>query len=79
VISSRWELRVASRRRQRDLTYVYDAAGSSPPTSRTTRSSQQRTVRWGTACQVQRIISESNPEGDFDVASKPEILLKVRP
>ncbi|MFZ2447122.1 MAG: UDP-glucose/GDP-mannose dehydrogenase family protein [Syntrophobacteraceae bacterium] len=58
-----------------DLSYVYEAARQlAPHLEDYTVIVNKSTVPVGTACQVQRIISESNPKADFDVASNPEFL-----
>lgn len=58
-----------------DLTYVYDAARQLAPFLKDyTVIVNKSTVPVGTACQVKRIISQTNPEADFDVASNPEFL-----
>lgn len=58
-----------------DLTYVYDAARRlAPHLKGYTVVVNKSTVPIGTARQVARIISEVNPEADFDVASNPEFL-----
>lgn len=58
-----------------DLSYVYDAARSIAPFLRDyTVIVDKSTVPVGTARQVKRIISDTNPQADFDVASNPEFL-----
>ena len=58
-----------------DLTYIYEAAREiAPYLSGYTVIVDKSTVPVGTARQVKRIISETNPEADFDVASNPEFL-----
>jgi len=58
-----------------DLTYVYGAAKELAPFLRDyTVVVDKSTVPVGTARQVARIIRETNPEADFDVASNPEFL-----
>ena len=58
-----------------DLTYVYQAAKEIAPYLRKyTVIVDKSTVPVGTARQVKRIISEANPDADFDVASNPEFL-----
>ncbi|MEN6439333.1 MAG: UDP-glucose/GDP-mannose dehydrogenase family protein [Syntrophobacter sp.] len=58
-----------------DLSYVYDAARLLAPFLRDyTVIVNKSTVPVGTACQVQRIISQENPAASFDVASNPEFL-----
>ena len=58
-----------------DLSYVYEAARSIAPHLRGyTVVVDKSTVPVGTARQVQRIIAETNPDADFDVASNPEFL-----
>ncbi|MEM5788030.1 MAG: UDP-glucose/GDP-mannose dehydrogenase family protein [Syntrophobacteraceae bacterium] len=58
-----------------DLTYVYDAARQlAPYLGNYTVIVNKSTVPVGTACQVKRLISETNPKADFDVASNPEFL-----
>lgn len=58
-----------------DLSYVFDAARQLAPHLRDyTVVVNKSTVPVGTARQVARIISEVNPEADFDVASNPEFL-----
>ncbi len=58
-----------------DLSYVYDAARQIAPFLKDyTVVVNKSTVPVGTACQVQRIISETNPGVSFDVASNPEFL-----
>ena len=58
-----------------DLTYVYAAAKDvAPHLSGYTVIVDKSTVPVGTARQVHRIVEESNPQADFDVASNPEFL-----
>lgn len=58
-----------------DLTYVYEAARRIAPHFRDyTVVVNKSTVPVGTARQVARIISETNPAASFDVASNPEFL-----
>lgn len=58
-----------------DLTYVYQAAKDiAPYLSGYTVIVDKSTVPVGTARNVKRIISETNPKADFDVASNPEFL-----
>lgn len=58
-----------------DLSYVYDAARSiAPHLSGYTVIVNKSTVPIGTAREVARVVSEVNPEADFDVASNPEFL-----
>ncbi len=58
-----------------DLTYVHAAAKQIAECMRGyTVVVDKSTVPVGTARQVHRIISETNPEADFDVASNPEFL-----
>ncbi|MGB5258888.1 MAG: UDP-glucose/GDP-mannose dehydrogenase family protein [Gammaproteobacteria bacterium] len=58
-----------------DLVYVYEAAKQiAPHLSGYTVIVDKSTVPVGTARQVKRIISETNPKADFDVASNPEFL-----
>jgi len=58
-----------------DLTYIYEASREiAPHLSGYTVIVDKSTVPVGTARQVARIISERNPEADFDVASNPEFL-----
>lgn len=58
-----------------DLTYVYAAAKQiARYLDGYTVVVDKSTVPVGTARQVHRIISEENPEADFDVASNPEFL-----
>lgn len=58
-----------------DLSYVYDAARSIAPYLRNyTVVVNKSTVPVGTARQVKRIISDTNPQATFDVASNPEFL-----
>ncbi len=58
-----------------DLTYVFEAAKQIAPYLKGyTVIVDKSTVPVGTAKQVARIIKETNPEADFDVASNPEFL-----
>lgn len=58
-----------------DLTYVYEVARQlAPELKGYTVVVNKSTVPVGTARQVSRIISELNPNADFDVASNPEFL-----
>lgn len=58
-----------------DLTYVYQAAKDiAPYLSSYTVIVDKSTVPVGTARNVKRIIAETNPQADFDVASNPEFL-----
>ena len=58
-----------------DLSFVYDAARRIAPFLRDDSVVVDKsTVPVGTARQVKRIVSEINPEADFDVASNPEFL-----
>lgn len=58
-----------------DLTYVYEAAKCiAPHLKNYTVIVDKSTVPVGTAREVKRIIKESNPQADFDVASNPEFL-----
>ena len=58
-----------------DLSYVYAAAREiAPHLDGYTVVIDKSTVPVGTARQVQRIIGETNPGADFDVASNPEFL-----
>ncbi|QFU75244.1 UDP-glucose/GDP-mannose dehydrogenase family protein [Halioglobus maricola] len=58
-----------------DLGYVYQAAKDiAGHLSGYTVVVDKSTVPVGTAAEVKRIISEANPEADFDVASNPEFL-----
>ena len=58
-----------------DLTYVYQAAKDiAPYLSGYTVIVDKSTVPVGTARNVKRIIAETNPQADFDVASNPEFL-----
>ena len=58
-----------------DLSYVYQAAKDiAPHLSGYTVVVDKSTVPVGTARNVKRIISETNPDADFDVASNPEFL-----
>lgn len=58
-----------------DLTYVYAVAKEvSPYLKGYTVLVDKSTVPVGTAQEVKRIIKETNPEADFDMASNPEFL-----
>jgi len=58
-----------------DLSYIYAAARELADYLKDyTVVVDKSTVPVGTARQVQRIISETNPEADFDIASNPEFL-----
>lgn len=58
-----------------DLTYIYEASKEiAPHLKGYTVIVDKSTVPVGTARQVHRIISEQNPDADFDVASNPEFL-----
>jgi UDPglucose 6-dehydrogenase len=58
-----------------DLTYVYQAAKDiAPYLSGYTVIVDKSTVPVGTARNVKRIIAETNPQADFDMASNPEFL-----
>ncbi|MFK7732121.1 MAG: UDP-glucose/GDP-mannose dehydrogenase family protein [Pseudomonadales bacterium] len=58
-----------------DLRYVYEAASNIAPLLKGyTVIVNKSTVPVGTARQVKRIIAETNPQADFDVASNPEFL-----
>lgn len=58
-----------------DLTYVYQAAKDiAPYLSGYTVIVDKSTVPVGTARNVKKIIAETNPQADFDVASNPEFL-----
>jgi UDPglucose 6-dehydrogenase len=58
-----------------DLSYVYEAARQlAPYLQHYVVVVNKSTVPVGTACQVKRIISETNPQASFDVASNPEFL-----
>jgi UDPglucose 6-dehydrogenase len=58
-----------------DLSYVYQAARDiAPHLSAYTVIVDKSTVPVGTARNVKRIISDTNPKADFDVASNPEFL-----
>lgn len=58
-----------------DLSYIYDAAREIAVCIRKyTVVIDKSTVPVGTGRQVARIISETNPEADFDVVSNPEFL-----
>ena len=58
-----------------DLTYIYDAAKEIAPLLQGySVIVNKSTVPVGTAKQVKRIIRQTNPQADFDVASNPEFL-----
>lgn len=58
-----------------DLSYVYQAAKDiAPRLEGYTVIVDKSTVPVGTARNVHRIVSETNPDADFDVASNPEFL-----
>lgn len=58
-----------------DLSYVYKAARElAPYLNGYTVVVNKSTVPVGTARNVKRIISEENPQADFDIASNPEFL-----
>lgn len=58
-----------------DLSYVYQAVQDiAPHLAGYTVIVDKSTVPVGTARNVKRIITETNPEADFDVASNPEFL-----
>ena len=58
-----------------DLTYVYAVAKElAPYLKKYTVIVDKSTVPVGTAKEVKRIIKETNPKADFDVASNPEFL-----
>lgn len=58
-----------------DLSYVYQAVQDiAPHLTGYTVIVDKSTVPVGTARNVKRLISEANPEADFDVASNPEFL-----
>ncbi|MFC1844398.1 UDP-glucose dehydrogenase family protein [Thermodesulfobacteriota bacterium] len=58
-----------------NLSYIYDAAREiAPLLSGYTLIVTKSTVPVGTARQIARIIKETNPEADFDIASNPEFL-----
>lgn len=58
-----------------DLSYVYQAVQDIAPLLKNyTVIVDKSTVPVGTARNVKRIISEANPDADFDVASNPEFL-----
>lgn len=58
-----------------DLRYVYEAARNIAPLLQGyTVIVNKSTVPVGTARQVKRIVAETNPDADFDVASNPEFL-----
>ena len=58
-----------------DLSYVYSAAADiAKHLNGYTVIVDKSTVPVGTARQVQRIVSQANPNADFDVASNPEFL-----
>lgn len=58
-----------------DLSYIYDAAREIAPLLKDyTLIVNKSTAPVGTARQIARIIKETNPKADFDVASNPEFL-----
>ena len=58
-----------------DLTYIYSAAKDiAPHINSYTVSVDKSTVPVGTARQVQRVVSNENPNADFDIVSNPEFL-----
>ena len=58
-----------------DLTYIYEAAREiAPLLTGFTLIVNKSTAPVGTARQIARIIRETNPEADFDIASNPEFL-----
>jgi UDPglucose 6-dehydrogenase len=58
-----------------DLSFIYDAAKEiAPLLSEYTLIVTKSTAPVGTARQIARIIRETNPEADFDIASNPEFL-----
>lgn len=58
-----------------DLTYVYESAKEFAPYLKDyTVIVDKSTVPVGTAKEVKRVIKETNPEADFDMASNPEFL-----
>jgi UDPglucose 6-dehydrogenase len=58
-----------------DISYVYQAARDiAPRLAGNTVVVDKSTVPVGTARNVKRIIAETNPKADFDVASNPEFL-----
>lgn len=58
-----------------DLTYIYEASKEiAPLLNGYTVIVDKSTVPVGTARQVARVIRETNPDADFDVASNPEFL-----
>lgn len=58
-----------------DMSYVYDAAQSlAPHLKRYTVIVNKSTVPVGSARQVGRVIGETNPKAEFDIASNPEFL-----
>ena len=58
-----------------DLTYIYDAAREVAPLLKDyTLVVNKSTAPVGTARQIARIIKETNPQADFDIASNPEFL-----
>jgi len=60
---------------QADLSYVYQAARDlAPYLSGYTVIVDKSTVPVGTAREIRRLVSELNPQADFDVASNPEFL-----
>ena len=58
-----------------DLSYIYEAAREiAPLLTGYTLIVNKSTAPVGTARQIARIIRETNPEADFDIASNPEFL-----
>jgi UDPglucose 6-dehydrogenase len=58
-----------------DLTYIYDASREVAPLLKDyTLVVNKSTSPVGTARQIARIIKETNPQADFDIASNPEFL-----
>lgn len=58
-----------------DLSYIYEAAREIAPLLKNyTLIVNKSTAPVGTARQIARIIKETNPEADFDIASNPEFL-----
>jgi UDPglucose 6-dehydrogenase len=58
-----------------DLTYIYDAVREIAPLLKNyTLVVNKSTAPVGTARQIARIIKETNPQADFDIASNPEFL-----
>ena len=58
-----------------DLTYIYDAVREIAPLLKDyTLVVNKSTAPVGTARQIARIIKETNPQADFDIASNPEFL-----